>query len=84
MSYFTWKLEIVSNIGGGGSGKGLETRKFPVMYSDNFYEKIQSLKAIAFAVFLQFRKDQQGGQFYPLPQTQNRSQTNNDVKMLDS
>ena len=54
------------------------------MYSDNFYEKIQSLKAIAFAVFLQFRKDQQGGQFYPLPQTQNRSQTNNDVKMLDS
>ena len=24
--------------GGGGSGKGLEKRKFPITYSDNFYE----------------------------------------------
>lgn len=37
----------------------LESRNFPEMYSDRFYEKLQSFKFVSLKVFLQLRKDQQ-------------------------
>ena len=48
---------MASSLGPGD----LETRNFPEMCSDRFYEKLQSFKLVSSKVFLQLRKDQQVG-----------------------